>query len=361
MSIIEQTLDKLERSAQPEENQVKNNVYDFQIRQAKSTYTKSLRIFFLLFGILFSLSIFVIYQGGKLNTSPLDRLNTLQVATISTAPTQNSLPDISKEPIVQKKMLDKASAVETQQKVSIVPSTSKSTSANTSIAENCDDINNTNSANKNCDQKTKHKPIPVHTSDLPIRLIINDIIKQKKMAKSTELPIIDKKLTSPTDVLTDERHLPDLANLIPQQINIGNYQNAIDILQKYKVTLDSTWEYYYWKSQAFIGLGNLLEANHSLDIGLEKFANKGALWIQKGLVLQEQKNHLLAIDVFKKAEVLQYRPASLYLNMGYSAAVLNNIEFAKKSYNTFLTISNDDPNYDLSTRNQIIEYLKQLN
>ena len=142
---------------------------------------------------------------------------------------------------------------------------------------------------------------------------------------------------------------------------MGNYRNVINILKKYKQTLINTWEYHYWQSQAYIGLGQLKNADKTLDIGIEKDSQRALLWIQKGLIFQEKNNHQSAIDVFKKAEFLHLKPASLYLNMGYSAAVVNDLELANRAYNKYLSMTKNDPEYDYLVRQQVIDYLQQIN
>ena len=98
----------------------------------------------------------------------------------------------------------------------------------------------------------------------------------------------------------------------------------------------------------------------ALNIGLKKNSDQAILWVQKGLILQEKTNHQEAIEVFKKAEVMDFKSASLYLNMGYSAAVISDLDLAKRAYNKYLSMTKNDPKQDSSIRYQVIEYMKQI-
>ena len=186
-------------------------------------------------------------------------------------------------------------------------------------------------------------------------------------SKKKELANRDKK-TQQTTQKTKQKRQPtnskgstlDLETVVPQQLRLGNYQNVIKILDKHKLKLANSWEHYYWQSQAYIGLGQLEEAEKSVTIGLNKNPEHALLWTQKGLLLQEKGDHQGAVDIFRKAEMMQNKPASLYLNMGYSAAVLGDFMLAQRAYHQYLSVTEGQAEFDPAIRQQVMDYLSQI-
>lgn len=187
-------------------------------------------------------------------------------------------------------------------------------------------------------------------SDLSMAFYIqNSANKQKSKPRATTPTKTRKQKT---------QNAGDVANLIPQQIRIGNYENAIRLLDKQKVKLANSWEYYYWKSQAYIGLSDLQNAEKSLELGIKKNPENALLFTQKGIIQQEKGDHGSAIELFRRAESMKDAPTNLYLNMGYSAAVTNNLELARRAYYQYLSLTEGQ---DTNVREQILEYLAQIN
>ena len=187
-------------------------------------------------------------------------------------------------------------------------------------------------------------------------------------SKKKELANRDR-ITQQTTQKTEQRRQPetnskrntlDLATIVPQQLRLGNYHNVINILEKHKLKLANSWENYYWQSQAYIGLGQLDNAEKSVTIGLNKNPEHALLWTQKGLLLQEKGDHQSAVDIFRRAEMMQNKPASLYLNMGYSAAVLGDFMLAQRAYHQYLSITESKTEFDPAIRQQVMDYLSQI-
>ena len=361
MSIIEQALDKLEHSESSIQDPVMSVPYEFRVHRPTAIYGKSLKTFVVLFGILLFLAFFVISQGKKLNSidtgneKKADIIRILEKQNKEIAPsTQASKTEIEK--IDNSKIIDAPPPLSIAHKTKIPSDKIDNHRSNlidkTSPNSTDDENNNSKPLLKNTDQALK--------SNTPEALLAEKRISNKAQPINKTVPVAEIKQEIFEPVIPEKDSLSELANLIPKQIEIGNYQEVISILYDYQQDLSNTWEYYYWQSQAYIGMGQIVKAENSLNTGLEKNSNQAVLWVQKGLIFQEKDNHQAAIEVFKKAELMQFKSASLYLNMGYSAAVLSDLDLAKRAYNNYLSMTKNDPKQDSSIRYQVIEYMKQI-
>ena len=216
--------------------------------------------------------------------------------------------------------------------------------------------------NQHCSRRLSRSSKRIHKQDLAMELYAASNNKNRKLTNSDRNPRIttQKEKQKKQPETNTNRNTFDLETIVPQQLRLGNYQNVINILDKHKLKLANSWEHYYWQSQAYIGLGQLEEAEKSVTIGLTKNPEHALLWTQKGLLLQEKGDHQGAVDIFRKAEMMQNKPASLYLNMGYSAAVLGDFMLAQRAYHQYLSITEGQPEFDPSIRQQVKDYLSQI-
>ena len=325
MSIIEQTLDKLERTSSTLSEKETYIPYEFHLNRPIQK-GKSLKIFMILFSILLIAAYFVLSQGVKLNISvaqeKMQENNSNFSKDILTLQ-KNKTQQIIETPIIEKPQEIKKTIVHSQ---------------NTSIK-----------------QEIKQNESNFETDLKPY----NSTSKKAPLKKQMQKTDTQAKVFEPE--IKENNSFIELSNQIPKQLELGNYSNVLTILDKHKIKLINTWEYYYWQSQAYIGLKQLTQANDSVDIGIQKNNTKGLLLIQKGLILQEKDDHEAAIEVFKKAETMKLKPASLYLNMGYSAAMINDLTLAKRSYNRYLAMTKNVPEHDTMIRQQVIDYMRQIN
>ena len=359
MSIIEQALDKLEHSESSMQDPIMSVPYEFQVHRPTATYRKSLKTFVILFGILLILAFFVISQGKKLNTLDTGNEKKADIIKILEENNKEITPNIqtSKTEIAK---IENTKIIDEPPPLSIVHKTKVSSDKNNNHRSSLSE-----QTTSNITEDENNKPLLKNKIASPKPDMSKPLLAEKKVSKQAQ-PInkinpvtkINQELFEP--VVPEKDSLSELANLIPKQIEMSNYQEVISILYDYQQDLSNTWEYYYWQSQAYIGMGQLVKAENALNIGLEKNSDQAILWVQKGLILQEKTNHQEAIEVFKKAELMRFKSASLYLNMGYSAAVLSDLALAKRAYNKYLSMTKNDPKQDSSIRYQVIEYMKQI-
>jgi len=337
MSIIERTLDKLERSDPTIPDPLMPNSLSFQRQHAVSPYAKTRNTFILLSVILLLLAFIVVTQGVELNISIPHQKNQQQTMTDA------------------QKNLD--------QKISsniVIPPIPETKETPVELINSDDNRPPLTEPTDTIIQPTRSKKL-IEKPELPLAFILEKIIHRSTKSKIVSKPEnqLEQDKVEPNN--TEQNSLREITNLVTNKIESSSYQDVIDTLHQYRNKLSNTWEYYYWQSQAYIGMGQLINADRALDIGIQKNSNKALLWIQKGLILQEQGNHTAAIDVFKKAELMPLKPASLYLNMGYSAAFMENFSLAKRAYNQYLSMTKSDPEYDSSIREQVIQYVRQIN
>ena len=191
MSIIEQTLDKLERSTATEKVYTEPTMFDYQLRHSNTlkTHRTLLLSFLIMFFSLLALSYVIISQGLKLNV-PLDKAT----------------------PIVQViKHVNKKTPLEFNDIESV---------ATHSISPEI-----THPISPNSIQKTKTKAIAeiktTTKNDSPTATVSINKINQENIIERVSIP--------------------DLENQIPHYINTGNYQNALNILNVYQEKLKNTW------------------------------------------------------------------------------------------------------------------------
>lgn len=99
-----------------------------------------------------------------------------------------------------------------------------------------------------------------------------------------------------------------------------DYEKAISILEKCQNYKNVNYQLYQLIGNAYDILGKPEKAIEIYDLGLTKFPNKGALYLEKGVVYEYSKNYEKAISSYKKGIDIDpkhtsnyYRLAKLYL------------------------------------------------
>jgi Flp pilus assembly protein TadD len=128
-----------------------------------------------------------------------------------------------------------------------------------------------------------------------------------------------------------------------QLIQAGNYEEAISGLSPLFNDPPVNWEPWFWMGTAYLGEGNLEQADQYFLSGLARDDKIPQLWIQRALVAQQQGNYQLAVHELRQAEALQPDLPHIHLNMGYAYEKLGNDRLANEYYAKLLKLSEGNP------------------
>ena len=156
--------------------------------------------------------------------------------------------------------------------------------------------------------------------------------------------------------LQEETRLREARHLIRE----GRYEDALSLLSPLFLTPPANWEPWFWMGTAYLGTGNLEEADQFFLSGLARNDKIPQLWIQRALVAQQQGEYQLAIHELRQAEALQSDLPHIHLNMGYAYDQLGNERLANQYYGKFLQLTDGNPDF-FGTRKKLLARLTQPN
>ncbi len=192
----------------------------------------------------------------------------------------------------------------------------------------------------------KEHPVSVNQSDRkqlsaePVENLIQS--EEKPSASLFEENIFGKQLKQ-------ARHL----------INIGSYNEAIDILRPIIDRQEETWDTYLLMGAAHLGLGELDYAETYSEMGLAMNGKVPQLWLQCAIVEQERGKHEVALRILNESERLAPDMPEVQLNIGYSYDAIGNQRLSVKAYNSFLKLTEGNPAY-MMVRYKVLERLRNL-
>ncbi len=141
-------------------------------------------------------------------------------------------------------------------------------------------------------------------------------------------------------------------------IRAGQYEEALAALSTLFENPPEDWEPWFWMGTAFLGKGDLEQADQYFLSGLARNDKVPQMWIQRALVAQQRGEYQLAIHELRQAESLQPDLPHLHLNMGYAYDQLGNNRLANQYYGKFMQLSEGNPEF-FSTRKKILDRLTQ--
>ena len=257
MSIIEKTLDKLERSANYATDNAASNVtnneigdfYQLHAPRYATNSTRPLKLFFLLFTLLFATAIFVINQGLDFKISFPEELtleNKTIEKTILATPTTKIVTSTQDE---LNNSLLQARRIQTQTQINPNIKSELQDTLKKLVPEVNIPLFSTNN---------KTRPVSKKLTTTVIPLVINKepILNREIKLNTVEPPVIQTRVkkarvtrTQVTPPIERQTSLLQLTLVIPKHLKNGNYDTVIRLLQKHRNKLLNTWEYYYWQSQ----------------------------------------------------------------------------------------------------------------
>lgn len=141
-------------------------------------------------------------------------------------------------------------------------------------------------------------------------------------------------------------------------IRAGQYEEALKVLSILFKNPPEDWEPWFWMGTAYLGKGDLEQADQYFLSGLARNDKIPQMWIQRALVAQQRGEYQLAIHELRQAESLQPDLPHLHLNMGYAYDQLGNNRLASQYYGKFMQLSEGNPEF-FSTRKKILDRLTQ--
>ncbi len=163
----------------------------------------------------------------------------------------------------------------------------------------------------------------------------------------------------PTPSLLEEYVVGKQLKRARHLINIGSYADAIDILKPNIDRQEEIWDTYLLMGAAYLGLGELDNAEIYSEMGLAINGKVPQLWLQCAIVEQQRGKHEAALRILNEAGKLAPDIPEVQLNIGYSYDAINNQKLSVKAYNSFLNLTEGNPAY-MMVRYKVLERLRNI-
>ncbi len=142
-------------------------------------------------------------------------------------------------------------------------------------------------------------------------------------------------------------------------IQNGEYNEAQAMLSPLFHDPPVTWEPWFWMGTAYLGAGQLEQADQYFLSGLARNDKVPQLWIQRALVAQQQGSFQLAVHELRQAEALQPDLPHIHLNMGYAYERMGNNRLANQYFGRFLQLTEGQPEF-FATRKKLFARLTSM-
>lgn len=142
-------------------------------------------------------------------------------------------------------------------------------------------------------------------------------------------------------------------------IQNGEYKEAQAMLSPLFHDPPVTWEPWFWMGTAYLGAGQLDQADQYFLSGLARNDKVPQLWIQRALVAQQQGSFQLAVHELRQAEALQPDLPHVHLNMGYAYERMGNNRLANQYFGRFLQLTEGQPEF-FATRKKLFARLTSM-
>lgn len=121
----------------------------------------------------------------------------------------------------------------------------------------------------------------------------------------------------------------------------GDYQQAIMVLDPLLEDAPKRADYWFLKGSAHLGMGQLEQADMAFAASKAIAPDNVQIAIQQAIVKQEQKDHVAALQILQAASAMYAEVPEIYLNQGYSQLALGAELEARRSFRTFLRMTED--------------------
>ncbi|MEO6202928.1 MAG: tetratricopeptide repeat protein [Nitrospirales bacterium] len=142
-------------------------------------------------------------------------------------------------------------------------------------------------------------------------------------------------------------------------IQTGKYEEAQAMLSPLFHEPPVSWEPWFWMGTAYLGAGQLEQADQYFLSGLARNDKVPQLWIQRALVAQQQGIFQLAVHELRQAEALQPDLPHIHLNMGYAYERMGNNRLANQYFGRFLQLTEGQPEF-FSIRKKLFASLTSM-
>lgn len=142
-------------------------------------------------------------------------------------------------------------------------------------------------------------------------------------------------------------------------IQSGKYEEAQAMLSPLFHDPPVSWEPWFWMGTAYLGAGQLEQADQYFLSGLARNDKIPQLWIQRALVAQQQGSFQLAVHELRQAEALQPDLPHIHLNMGSAYERMGNNRLANQYFGRFLQLTEGQPKF-FSTRKKLFARLTSM-
>lgn len=179
-------------------------------------------------------------------------------------------------------------------------------------------------------------------------------------SNTTALPLKNQKPQQRAQVTDPAQQSP--ANRLhhgQQLIRTGEYEEAQAILSPLFNDPPVAWEPWFWMGTAYLGAGQLEQADQYFLSGLARNDKVPQLWIQRALVAQQQGSYQLAVHELRQAEALQPDLPHIHLNMGYAYERMGNNRLANQYFGKFLQLTEGEPEF-FSIRKKLFARLTSM-
>ncbi|WNM61442.1 tetratricopeptide repeat protein [Candidatus Nitrospira neomarina] len=156
-----------------------------------------------------------------------------------------------------------------------------------------------------------------------------------------------------------QRSSANLLHRARELIQNGEYKEAHAMLSPLFHDPPVTWEPWFWMGTAYLGAGQLEQADQYFLSGLARNDKVPQLWIQRALVAEQQGSFQLAVHELRQAEALQPELPHIHLNMGYAYERMGNNRLANQYFGRFLQLTEGQPEF-FSTRKKLFARLSSL-
>lgn len=146
---------------------------------------------------------------------------------------------------------------------------------------------------------------------------------------------------------------------VARRLDHADFQGALTMLLNAKHYGDNDQERLYYLGTAYLGLGDLTQAEHYFSQLLTINSDLVLAWLQRTVIAQEQGDHELALKHLSSARLLDEGLPEIYLNYGYSYEQLGEYLLARDSYQYFLHLTGQRPEY-YDVRKDILYRLENL-
>jgi len=155
---------------------------------------------------------------------------------------------------------------------------------------------------------------------------------------------------------------PDRVEEVIEQARLalsrGRYQQAVSALESLEPVPEKRADFWLVKGSAHLGIGQLDLADMALTYAQALAPDKAQIAVQQAIVKQEKDDHASALQILTGAAIRHPNVPEIFLNLGYSQQALGAVRKAKRSFRTFLNLTENRSLY-VQQRILVKEWLAQ--